>query len=107
MRNQEDLLQGPANPKPHPHQLDPYEPTERQRRLMAHHLENHVPFFAVGLVYVVVGAGDATPLYVYTASKCLHHLVYWTKQRHEVRASIWTITNGSFLYMCKLVWSKL
>ena len=107
MRNPEDLLEGPCNPKPSPDQLKPYEPAEKQRRIMGHDLENNVPFFALGWIYVLVEAGGAGPLYAYTGSKLLHHLVYWSGQRHEVRATVWTFTNGAFLYMCYLTWNKL
>jgi glutathione S-transferase len=109
MRNPEDLIAGPGCPDPKPEMLQPYEPAEKQRRIMGHDLENNLPFFAVGLLYVVLQAGPSSslPLYVYTASKLLHHSVYWTGQRHEVRATIWTITNGSFLWMCKLVFDQL
>lgn len=107
MRNQEDLLKGPANPNPNPDQLKPYEPAEKQRRIMGHDLENNVPFFAVGLIYCLLNAGNEVPLYAYTGMKCVHHLAYWSGQRHEVRATFWTITNYSFLYMAWLVWKKL
>ena len=107
MRNPEDLIQGPLNPKPDPEQLKPYEPAEKQRRIMGHDLENNVPFFALGLIYVALNAGDATPLYVYTGTKLLHHFVYWSGQRHEIRATVWTITNSAFLWMCWLVWKKV
>src|SRR6056300_64452 len=84
VRNPEDLIAGPCNPKPNPDQLKPYEPAEKQRRIMGHDLENNVPFFAVGLLYVLLDAGDANLLYAYTGTKLLHHLVYWSGQRHEV-----------------------
>ena len=112
MKNQEDLLRGPCNPHPKPDvQMQPFEPTERQRRIMNHDLENNVPFFMVGWLYVIayhhntdVGAdgqwNHALPLYMYTVLKMIHHLVYWSAQRHEIRATIWTMTNGCFLYMC-------
>mmetsp|Transcript_14916 Transcript_14916/g.43036 ORF Transcript_14916/g.43036 Transcript_14916/m.43036 type:complete len:152 (-) Transcript_14916:197-652(-) len=107
MRNPEDLIPGPCSPNPKKEMLEPYEPTEKQRRIMGHDLENNVPFFAVGLIYAILQAGPSTPLYIYTATKLLHHFVYWTGQRHEVRATVWTITNGSFLWMCKLVLDQL
>ena len=121
IRNPEDLLQGPCNPHPHPDQLQPYEPAEKQRRIMGHDLENNVPFFAVGLIYALMnggggggadgGGGDggdpATILYAYTASKIVHHAVYWAGLRHEVRAAVWTVTNGCFLYLSYLTWKGL
>uniref|UniRef100_A0A6U3RFV1 Microsomal glutathione S-transferase 1 n=1 Tax=Ditylum brightwellii TaxID=49249 RepID=A0A6U3RFV1_9STRA len=103
IRNPEDLIAGPCNPEPHPDDLKPYPPTERQRRMMGHDLENNVPFFAVGLIYVLVQAGPEWPIQSYTATKLFHHLVYWTGQRHEMRATVWTVTNSVFLYMCYLV----
>ena len=107
MRNPEDLLEGPCNPKSNPQQLLPYEPTERQRRIMGNDIENNLPFFAIGLLYTLVGAGDDTPLLIYTGAKLVHHLVYWTKQRHEIRATAWTIANASLLYASWMVWKKL
>uniref|UniRef100_A0A7S2H374 Microsomal glutathione S-transferase 1 n=1 Tax=Helicotheca tamesis TaxID=374047 RepID=A0A7S2H374_9STRA len=103
VRNPEDLLEGPCNPKPHPDDLKPYPPAERQRRMMGHDLENNVPFFAVGLIYVLIQAGPQWPLYSYTGTKVFHHLVYLTEQRHELRATVWTVTNSAFLYMSYLV----
>eukprot|EP00526_Cylindrotheca_closterium_P022288 CAMPEP_0113611876 /NCGR_PEP_ID=MMETSP0017_2-20120614/5799_1 /TAXON_ID=2856 /ORGANISM="Cylindrotheca closterium" /LENGTH=117 /DNA_ID=CAMNT_0000520871 /DNA_START=707 /DNA_END=1063 /DNA_ORIENTATION=+ /assembly_acc=CAM_ASM_000147 len=109
MRNPEDLKKTPINPDPHPDQLKVYEPVEKQRRIMGHDLENNVPFFAVGLLYVITSGedGDATPLYLYTATKVIHHLAYWSAQPHDLRAAVWTITNASFLWMSSMVWKKL
>lgn len=107
MRNPEDLIEGPCNPKSDPDQLKPYEPTERQRRLMGNDVENNLPFFAVGMLYTLVGAGDGTPLLVYTGAKLLHHVVYWTGQRHEVRATVWTVANSALLWTSWLVWKTL
>ena len=107
MRNQEDLIPGPVAPYPKKEMLDPYEPTEKQRRIMGHDLENNLPFFAVGLLYVLLDAGPSMPLKLYTASKLVHHVVYWRGERHEVRAATWTFTNGCFLWMCKLVIDKV
>lgn len=107
MRNEEDKLQGWANSNPKPNQLQTYEPAEKQRRIMGHDLENNVPFFAVGLLYCLFEAGDENLLYLYTSFKVAHHFVYWSGQRHEVRATFWTVTNSAFLYMCWLVWGKI
>ena len=107
VRNPEDLIPGPCNPKPDPSQLKPYEPAERQRRIMGNDVENNVQFFAVGLLYTLMEAGDATPLYIYTGLKLLHHAVYWSGQRHEVRATVWTLLNSYFLFMAWLVWKKI
>uniref|UniRef100_A0A7S1ZIV5 Microsomal glutathione S-transferase 1 n=1 Tax=Trieres chinensis TaxID=1514140 RepID=A0A7S1ZIV5_TRICV len=103
MRNPEDLIAGPATPQPKADMIRPYEPTERLRRMMGHDLENNVPFFAVGMVYVLLDAGGTTPLRLYAGSKFLHHGVYLTGQRHELRAAIWTFTSCTFLYMCARV----
>ena len=107
VRNPDDLLQGPCNPSPSPDQLKPYEPAEKQRRIMGHDLENNVPFLAVGLIYALLDAGDPSVLYAYTASKLVHHAVYWAGLRHEVRAAVWTFTNGCFVYLSYLTWRKL
>lgn len=107
MRNPEDTRKTISNPNPSPDQIKPWEPTEKQRRIMGHDIENNLPFFAVGLTYVILDAGDANVLYVYTASKFLHHAAYWAAADHEVRATLWTVTNASFLWMSKLVIDKL
>ena len=100
-RAPEDLAKGWANPngKNTKEQLQPYEPTERLRRMMHHDIENNVGFFAVGMLYVLLNAGGAMPLYAYTGSKMIHHFVYLSALPHEARATCWTITSGAFLYM--------
>ena len=107
MRNVEDLMKGPCNPNPNPNQLKPFEPTDKQRRIMGHHIENNISFFTVGLLYALLRAGTTTPIYVYTVLKLIHHVVYWSGQRHEIRATFWTFYNGTFLYICYLTWNTL
>ena len=107
IRNQEDLIQGPANPNPHPNQLLPFEPTEKQRRIMNHHIENNLPFMFVGLIYALLQAGTTIPLYAYTTLKILHHIIYWYGHRHELRATIWTTLNAYFLWICYLTWNTI
>jgi hypothetical protein len=87
--------------------LGPYKPTEKQHWIMGHVLENNLPFFAIGLLHVLMDAGPSMPLKLYTASKLVHHVVYWSGQRHKVRADTWTFTNSCFIWMCKLVSDKV
>ena len=51
-------------------------------------------------LYVLLSAGQAWPIWAYTGIKFAHHLIYYTGQRHEVRATAWTLYNSSYLYMC-------
>lgn len=62
-------------------------------------IENNVGFFAVGLLYVVLGCGGAWPIWTYTATKVVHHFVYLFAFSHEVRATFWTVTSCSFMWM--------
>eukprot|EP00164_Ancoracysta_twista_P006193 GFYU01008583.1.p1 GENE.GFYU01008583.1~~GFYU01008583.1.p1 ORF type:complete len:171 (-),score=30.18 GFYU01008583.1:199-663(-) len=103
-RAPEDVNKGMCNPDPKGKvQLEPFEPTDRLRRMMHHDIENNVTFFIVGLLYVLLQAGPVWPIQVYTGSKVIHHFVYLLGMSHEARATAWTITNMSFLYMCYLL----
>ena len=61
----------------------------------------------VGLIYALLQAGTTIPLYSYTVLKILHHIIYWTGQRHELRATIWTTLNAYFLWICYLTWNTI
>jgi len=103
-RAPEDVNQGWTNPKPKGKaQLDMFEPTDRLRRMMHHDIENNVGFFAVGFLYTMLQCGSAWPLWVYTASKTMHHFVYLFAMSHESRANVWTVTSLSFVYMAAMV----
>jgi len=93
----EDLRHGIINAKPAGAvQLAPFEPTDRLRRIMAHDVENNVPFLAVGLLYVVAGAGGPGPLYAYAAFKAAHHAVYLAGAAHEFRAAAFQAHSFAF-----------
>eukprot|EP00121_Abeoforma_whisleri_P002070 Awhi_evm1s1851 len=100
-RNPEDANVGFCNPSPEKgvDQLSWFDPVDRPRRILAHDIENNVPFFAVALLYVVTDAGNSVPLYCYTVSKFAHHIIQGLGFSHEIRAPVWTFTNLSFLYM--------
>ena len=99
-RAPEDVNKGFANPTPKGKvQLEPYEPTDRLRRMMHHDIENNVGFFAVGLLYVLCECGSDWPLWAYTGSKIVHHFVYLSGMSHETRANCWTVTTLAFMFM--------
>eukprot|EP00038_Savillea_parva_P009355 m.183001 g.183001 ORF g.183001 m.183001 type:complete len:153 (+) comp15681_c0_seq1:101-559(+) len=99
-RAPEDVNKGLFNMNPKGAvQLQPYEPAERLRRVMAHDVENNVGFFAVGLCYVALDAGSPLPMQVYLGTKLLHHIVYAAGMSHEIRGNIWTITSFASIYM--------
>ena len=72
--------------------------------MMAHDVENHVGFFATGLLYVLLDAGPAWPIWAYLGSKLAHHPVYLGAFSHEARATCWTITSAAFIYIaCRVL----
>lgn len=90
-------------------QLKPYEPVERLRRIARHDAENNGPFFAVGLLYVATDAGPEWPIYVYTGTKLLHHVLYMVGRAaggHTTRAATWTVTSISFMFMAGKIIQK-
>lgn len=103
--NPEDLKPGPANRNPRPDQLQPLEDVERSRRIHRNDLENIPAFLAVGLLFVAI----QPPLqwaqglmYGFVAARLLHTIAYSTAQRHEVRATFYSI--GSLIVIAMAVW---
>ena len=92
--NPEDLQAGPANRNPRPEQLDLNEYVERSRRMQRNDLENIPAFLACGLLFVA----SAPPLflanllmYTFVAARLAHTVAYTTGQRHEVRATFYSV----------------
>lgn len=103
--NPEDLKPGPTNRDPRPEQLHPLEDVERSRRIHRNDLENIPAFLAIGLLFVAI----QPPLfwaqwlmYGFVAARLLHTIAYSTAQRHEVRATFYSI--GSLIVIAMAVW---
>jgi uncharacterized membrane protein YecN with MAPEG domain len=71
-------------------------------------MENILPFLAIGLIYVAIGPAPwLAYLYfaVFVAARLAHTVSYATAQRHEVRASFYSI--GSIAVVLMAVQSLL
>jgi glutathione S-transferase len=92
--NPEDLLSGPANRNPRAEQLAPNEYVERSRRMHRNDLENIPAFLACGLLYVAIAPplALANVLFItFVLARLAHSVAYVTAQRHEVRATLYSI----------------
>lgn len=92
--NPEDLRAGPANRKPRPDQLEPNEHVERSRRIHRNDLESTPAFLACGLLFVAVQPPTwlvRVLMYTFVVARLGHTVAYATKQRHELRASLFSI----------------
>jgi len=101
----EDMKAGPANPKPRPGQLDLNDDVDRSRRIHRNDLENIPAFLAIGLLFVLIAPPLAAAqwlLYGFVAARLMHFVAYSTAQRHEVRATFYTI--GSLIVIAMAVW---
>ncbi|MES1200796.1 MAG: MAPEG family protein [Pseudomonadota bacterium] len=103
--NPEDEKAGPANPKPRPGQLDLNDDVDRSRRIHRNDLENIPAFLAIGLLFVLINPPLAAAqwlMYGFVAARLLHTIAYSTAQRHEVRATFYSI--GSLIVIAMAVW---
>ncbi len=101
----EDLKAGPINAKPRREQLDINEDVDRSRRIHRNDLENIPAFLAVGLLFVAIEPPLVAAqwlMYGFVAARLAHTFAYSTAQRHEVRASFYTI--GSLIVIAMAVW---
>lgn len=92
--NPEDLLPGPANRNPRPEQLELNDYVDRSRRIQRNDLENIPGFLAAGLIFVAAGPSLLLAIILMTAfvlARLAHTVAYATSQRHEVRATFYTI----------------
>lgn len=104
--NPEDLQAGPANRNPRPEQLERNEYVDRSRRMHRNDLENIPAFLAAGLIFVAVGPPlwlAQLLMYVFVVVRIIHTFTYGTKQRHEVRATFYSI--GSLIVIVMAVWA--
>ncbi|WP_292024470.1 MAPEG family protein [Maritimibacter sp. UBA3975] len=109
--NPEDLIPGPLNRAPDPAQLDLDDYVDRSRRMHRNDLENIPAFWVVGLLFVLTGPALALAqvlLFGFVAARAAHFVAYVTKQRHEVRATFYTIGSVIVIYMAlHTLWSVL
>jgi glutathione S-transferase len=92
--NPEDLLPGPANRNPRADQLEPNETVERSRRVQRNDLESIPAFLAAGLLFVVADPPVWLAVFltvVFVVARIAHTVAYSTRQRHEVRATIFSV----------------
>jgi glutathione S-transferase len=102
--NTEDLLPGPANRNPRPEQLGLNDYVERSRRIHRNDLENILPFLACGLLYVATGPSAVLAnimFFVFVGVRLAHTAAYITGQRHELRATFFSV--GSIVVMVMAV----
>ncbi|MAZ16378.1 MAG: glutathione S-transferase [Ahrensia sp.] len=98
----EDLQSGPLNKNPRPDQLAINDYVDRSRRMHRNDLENIPAFWAAGLVFTAVGPPGLLAqvlMYGFVAARLVHTIAYATEQRHEVRASFYTIGSIAVIVM--------
>ena len=98
----EDLQSGPLNKNPRPDQLAINDYVDRSRRMHRNDLENIPAFWAAGLVFTAVGPPVLLAqvlMYGFVAARLVHTIAYATEQRHEVRASFYTIGSIAVIVM--------
>lgn len=103
--NPEDAKAGPANPKPRPGQLDLNDDVDRSRRIHRNDLENIPAFLAIGLLFVAINPPLVAAqwlMYGFVAARVLHTIAYSTAQRHEVRATLYSV--GSLIVIAMAIW---
>ncbi len=102
----EDLQAGPINRNPRPEQLELNDYVDRSRRMQRNDLENIPAFLACGLLFVAAGPSYLLAnilMYSFVGARLLHTLAYATKQRHEVRATLYTIGSVVVIIMALYV----
>jgi uncharacterized MAPEG superfamily protein len=100
--NPEDLLPGPFNRNPDPRQLELNDYVERSRRIQRNDLENIPAFLAAGLLFVAVEPPAILAialLALFVIARLVHTMVYATGQRHEIRATPYTIGSLVVIFM--------
>ena len=98
----EDLQVGLINKNPSPDQLEVNDYVDRSRRMHRNDLENIPAFLACGLLFVAAGPSQLLAnilLYGFVAARLAHSLAYASKQSHEVRATLYTISSLAVIIM--------
>lgn len=101
-RNPEDLKKSPANPSPHPGQLETNDYVERSRRLNQNDLESIPAFLFAGLMFVLAGPPlilAQVLFWTYVVARAAHFLAYVTAQLHDIRAAFWSVSSIAVLGM--------
>lgn len=104
--NPEDLQAGPANRNPRPEQLEANDYVERSRRIQRNDLESIPAFLACGLLFVTVDPSLllANILFaVFVLARLAHTWAYTTRQRHETRATLFSIASIVVVFMAVYV----
>jgi glutathione S-transferase len=94
MLNPEDLLPGPTNRNPRPEQLLANDYVERSRRMQRNDLENIPAFLGAGLIFVAAQPSlilANSLMIAFVVARLAHAVAYATGQRHEVRATFFSI----------------
>jgi len=102
----EDLQAGPINRNPRPEQLELNDYVDRSRRMHRNDLENIPAFLACGLLFVAAAPSYLFAnilMYSFVGARLLHTLAYATKQRHEVRATLYSIGSVVVIVMAAYV----
>lgn len=90
----EDLQAGPINRNPRPEQLELSDYVDRSRRMQRNDIENIPAFLVAGLLFVAVDPSllwTRILMYGFVAARLLHTIAYATRQRHEVRATFYSV----------------
>ena len=100
--NPEDLQPGPANRNPRPEQLERNDYVDRSRRIQRNDLENIPAFLACGLIFVAADPSAVLAnivLFGFVIARLAHTIAYTTGQRHEVRATLFSIGSIAVIFM--------
>jgi uncharacterized MAPEG superfamily protein len=109
--NPEDLTPGPLNRAPDKAQLEIDDYVDRSRRMHRNDLENIPAFWVAGALFVLTAPAlwlAQVLLFGFVAARAAHFVAYVTKQRHEVRATFYTIGSLIVIYMAlHALWAVL
>jgi glutathione S-transferase len=106
LMNPEDLKPGPANRNPDPRQLEANESVERSRRMHRNDLESIPAFLVAGLLFVAVDPPfvlAAILMATFVVARLAHTVAYATAQRHEIRATFFSIGSIAVIVMAVYV----
>ena len=83
-------------------------PVARSRPLQRNALEHLPAFPAIGLLFVAIAPPLAAAqwlMYGFVAARLLHTIAYSTAQRHEIRATFYSV--GSLIVIAMAIWVLL
>ena len=105
-RSPEDLKKTLLNKEPNDQQLAVNEYVDRSRRINLNDLESIPGFLAAGFLFVLVSPPllmAQIALWGFVVARALHFTAYMTAQIHDVRATFWTFSSLSVLFMAGYV----